>query len=59
MGAKAIKRFYLLVALTFILSGCASVRHAIPPDLLSNARVFGMQDTAGRMVSRDVEKDFA
>jgi hypothetical protein len=38
------KRLYGLIILVFLVSGCASVRHAIPPDLLSRARVFGMQD---------------
>ncbi len=39
-----VKQVYSLSIFVFILSGCASVRHAIPPDLLSDARVFGMQD---------------
>jgi len=38
------KRAYLFSIFIFFISGCASVRHAIPPDLLSSARVFGMQD---------------
>jgi len=33
-----------VILLVVSISGCASVRHAIPPDLLSSARVFGMQD---------------
>ncbi len=41
---KIVKRFYSLIVFVFILSGCVSVRHAIPPDLLASARVFGMQD---------------
>ncbi len=38
------KRFAWLILIIFVISGCASVRHAIPPDLLSSARVYGMQD---------------
>jgi len=38
------KRFAWLILIIFVISGCASVRHAIPPGLLSSARVFGMQD---------------
>lgn len=38
------KRFDWLVLIIFVISGCAGVRHATPPDLLSSARVFGMQD---------------
>jgi predicted patatin/cPLA2 family phospholipase len=30
--------------MVFFVSGCASARHAVPEDLLSQARVFGMQD---------------
>lgn len=33
-----------VILLIVSISGCASVRHAIPPDLLSSAQVFGMQD---------------
>lgn len=39
-----LKRFDLLILIIFAISGCAGVRHATPPDLLSSARVFGMQD---------------
>ncbi|MFA6217842.1 MAG: patatin-like phospholipase family protein [Candidatus Omnitrophota bacterium] len=41
---KIAKKIHSLSVFIFILSGCASVRHAIPPDLLSDARVYGMQD---------------
>jgi len=54
------KAFYLLIILAFALSGCASVRHAIPPDLLSSARVFGMQDIRAfsGIPSDSFKKDF-
>ncbi|MDD5691392.1 MAG: patatin-like phospholipase family protein [Candidatus Omnitrophica bacterium] len=39
-----LKRSYWLALSVFIISGCASVRHAVPEDLLNNARIFGMQD---------------
>lgn len=38
------KRLYWFIIFIFFVSGCASVRHAIPPNLLSSAQVFGMQD---------------
>ncbi len=38
------KRCYWILIFLFICSGCASVRHAIPLDLLCGARVFGMED---------------
>jgi len=38
------KQLYLFISVILFLSGCASVRHAVPPDLLSGARVSGMQD---------------
>ena len=38
------RRLCLFSMIAFFISGCASVRHAVPPDLLSSARVFGMQD---------------
>lgn len=38
------KRLYLLSITVFLICGCASVRHAVPPDLLTSVRVFGMRD---------------
>jgi len=39
-----LKRYYWALLCIFLCSGCASVRHPIPPDLLGSARIFGMQD---------------
>lgn len=39
-----LKKCPLIILLVFLISGCANVRHAVPPDLLGSARVFGMQD---------------
>ena len=44
MKLQTLKRFYLLVILTFFLSGCASVRHAVPVNLTSSAQIMGMPD---------------
>lgn len=43
-----------------LLSGCASARHATPPDLLSSARVSGMQDIRAfsGIPSDSFKKDF-
>jgi hypothetical protein len=38
------KRLYLLGIAIFFLSGCSSVRHAVPEGLLSEVRISGMQD---------------
>jgi hypothetical protein len=38
------KQLYLLGVLILFVSGCASVRHAVPADSLSIAKVSGMQD---------------
>ncbi|MDD5194677.1 MAG: patatin-like phospholipase family protein [Candidatus Omnitrophica bacterium] len=54
------KRLYLLGVIVFFISGCASARHAIPPDLLGSASIFGMQDIrafSGRP-SDSFKKDF-
>ncbi len=37
------KQLYWLIILFFV-SGCASVRHAVPPDLLNSVRIYGMHD---------------
>lgn len=39
-----LKRCYWMLLCIFLCCGCASTRHAVPPDLLSSARVYGMQD---------------
>ncbi len=44
MSCKITKRLCWLIIVLFFVSGCASVRHAIPPELLGSARVFGMQN---------------
>jgi len=41
---EIVKRICSFSVFVFILSGCASLRHAVPPELLSDARVFGMRD---------------
>ena len=38
------KRFYWFLLCIFLVSGCASVRHAVPEALLNNVRISGMQD---------------
>ncbi len=39
-----IKRFPIIIILVLTLSGCVRLRHSVPPDMLTSARVFGMQD---------------
>lgn len=55
-----LKRYYLVLICAFFVSGCASARHAIPPDLLSDARVFGMRDIRafGGIPSDSFKNDF-
>ena len=38
------KKICSLVVFVFMLSGCASTRHAVPADLLTSVQVFGMRD---------------
>ncbi|MDD5633750.1 MAG: patatin-like phospholipase family protein [Candidatus Omnitrophica bacterium] len=38
------KKIYPLIILVFLLSGCASTRHAVPPNLLNSTCVSGMRD---------------
>jgi len=45
VGVKIVKRFYLLIILAFALSGCASVRHAVPVNLSSSAQIIGIPDS--------------
>jgi len=54
------RRLCLFSMIAFFISGCASVRHAVPPDLLSSARVFGMQDVRAfsGMPSDSFKEDF-
>jgi predicted patatin/cPLA2 family phospholipase len=39
-----LKRYYWILIGSLLICGCAGVRHATPPDLLSSAQVSGMQD---------------
>ena len=39
-----IKRSYWLILSVFIISGCASVRHAVPVNLSSSAQIMGLPD---------------
>lgn len=38
------KRSYLFIAALIFITGCATARHALPPEFLTSARVYGMQD---------------
>jgi len=38
------KKICLLIILVFFVSGCASVRHAVPESLLNDVRISGMRD---------------
>jgi len=38
------KRLCLFSIIVFFISGCASVRHAVPEASLNSARISGMQD---------------
>jgi hypothetical protein len=55
-----LKRSYWLILAVFIISGCASARHAVPEDLLSSVQVFGMQDIRAfsGIPSDSFKKDF-
>lgn len=55
-----VKRYGWLLLCIFLLSGCASIRRATPPDLLSIARVYGMQDirAIGGSPSDSFKQDF-
>ena len=54
------KRFYCIFLCIFLISGCASVRHAVPESLLNNVRIFGMQDirALSGIPSDSFKKDF-
>ena len=54
------KRLYFLIFSVLIISGCASARHAVPENLLTSARVFGMQDIRAfsGIPSDSFKKDF-
>ena len=60
MSCKITKRSCWLIIVIFLASGCASTRHAVPPDLLKSARVFGMQDIRAfsGIASDFLQKDF-
>lgn len=55
-----VKRYYWIVLCIFLFSGCANIRHAAPPDLLSSARIQGMQDirAIGGCPSDSFKNDF-
>ena len=55
-----LKRHYWIIIIALFISGCASVRHAVPFDQLNNVRIFGMQDirTFGGSPSDSFKKDF-
>ncbi|MDD5347616.1 MAG: patatin-like phospholipase family protein, partial [Candidatus Omnitrophica bacterium] len=55
------KRLYVFAITVFLISGCASARHAVPLESLSSARVFGMQDirALSGCPSDSFKKDFA
>jgi len=44
LNIKTVKGLFLLIVFTSVISGCASIRHAVPEDSLNSATVFGMQD---------------
>ncbi|MCK9614698.1 MAG: patatin-like phospholipase family protein [Candidatus Omnitrophica bacterium] len=54
------KRLLLLSTVVFLVSGCATVRHAVPVDSLNNAAIFGMQGirTLSGVPSDSFKKDF-
>ncbi len=39
-----LKKYCGLLICLLLISGCASARHAVPPDLLNSTRVLGMRD---------------
>lgn len=55
-----LKRYYWLILSVFIISGCASVRHAVPEGLLNNVQISGMQDirALSGIPSDSFKKDF-
>ena len=44
MRQKQLRQSLLGVTCILVLSGCASVRHAVPEDLVGRARILGMPD---------------
>ncbi|MFA6142667.1 MAG: patatin-like phospholipase family protein [Candidatus Omnitrophota bacterium] len=40
---KMLKKHYWVIIFVLFISGCASARHAVPPDLLNSTCVLGMQ----------------
>lgn len=57
---RARERLCLFSIIIFFISGCATVRHATPPDLLSSARVYGIKDirALSGMPSDSFKEDF-
>jgi hypothetical protein len=54
------KRHSWLIIIVLFISGCANVRHAVPPDLLNSTRVLGLQDVRafGGIPSDSFKNDF-
>ncbi|MDD5427615.1 MAG: patatin-like phospholipase family protein [Candidatus Omnitrophica bacterium] len=55
------KKIYFLITFVFLLSGCATItRHAVPENLLTSVRVFGMRDIRAfsGMPSESFKNDF-
>lgn len=55
-----LKKYRFLIIFVLFISGCASVRHAVPVGMLSKTRVYGMQDIRafGGIPSDSFKKDF-
>lgn len=43
-GVFMVKRLGFIFVLALLVSGCATVRHAVPPDLIYDVSIFGMKD---------------
>ena len=39
-----LKKYLSLILFSFIIAGCASVRHVVPENLLGEVNIYGMQD---------------
>jgi len=54
------KLFYLLSLAAFLFCGCATVRHAVPPDMLDSVSIYGMQNirTFGGSPNDGFKQDF-
>ncbi|MFA5143405.1 MAG: patatin-like phospholipase family protein [Candidatus Omnitrophota bacterium] len=54
------KKYSWLIIVVLCITGCASARHAVPPDLLNSTRVLGMRDMRafGGIPSDSFKNDF-